>query len=245
MREARALAEACYALQVMLAPHALGLQERLAEPDSVAAQTASFPPSLTPPPWRSWSPSMSLRGSVCISTAASSSRRGTSSRNSDVRLRVNGAWAHPDRWAARRRRGLASATPGAPVRRPLPARRSGLILPRERSAAAATSCARIRISAARKRCGRCAGTSSTRRGLHGADVADAASRFSRAIHERAAVDRWRDVAAIAVVWLTRLLRHRAPVVAAMERRVISVRGLDIRPESFPPTYRRRSPGAAR
>ncbi len=41
-------------------------------------------------------------------------------------------------------------------------------------------------------------------------------------------------AAIAVVWLTRLLRRRVPGVATIEPRVISVRGLDIRPESLPP-----------
>jgi len=40
-------------------------------------------------------------------------------------------------------------------------------------------------------------------------------------------------AAIALVWAIRMLRRRAPVAAAPEHAVTSVRGLDIRPESLP------------
>ncbi len=40
-------------------------------------------------------------------------------------------------------------------------------------------------------------------------------------------------AAIAVVWVIRVLRQRAPVAAVEERPVTSVQGLDIRPESLP------------
>lgn len=40
-------------------------------------------------------------------------------------------------------------------------------------------------------------------------------------------------AAIAVVWAIRMLRQRAPVAAPEERRITTVQGLDIRPESLP------------
>lgn len=40
-------------------------------------------------------------------------------------------------------------------------------------------------------------------------------------------------AAIAVVWAIRLLRERVPIAAVPDRRVTSVHGLDIRPESLP------------
>jgi hypothetical protein len=40
-------------------------------------------------------------------------------------------------------------------------------------------------------------------------------------------------AAIAAVWAVRMLRERAPVAAVEERKVTTVQGLDIRPESLP------------
>ncbi len=40
-------------------------------------------------------------------------------------------------------------------------------------------------------------------------------------------------AAIAVVWMIRMLRRRAATVAPIEPRVVSIHGLDIRPESLP------------
>jgi hypothetical protein len=40
-------------------------------------------------------------------------------------------------------------------------------------------------------------------------------------------------AAIAAVWMIRMLRRRVPAVATIEPRIVSVHGLDIRPESLP------------